>query len=147
MDRFRFFQPIEIRYGDLDPQGHVNNAKYLTYFEQTRVAYLIQLGLFNKGQSFLEVGIILAEAQVTFLSPVGFGTSVHVGARTTRLGNKSFEMVYSLQDAARGQELATGSAILVTFDYHAQQSIPIPENWRKAIIEFENHNLQTGKNP
>ena len=145
MDRFRFYHPIEIRYGDLDPQGHVNNAKFLTYFEQTRVAYLMRLGLFSKDQSFLEVGIILAEARVTYLLPVGFGTPIHVGARATRLGNKSFEMAYSLQETISGQELATGSAILVAFDYHAQQSIPIPEKWRKAMLTFENGNLQTGK--
>jgi acyl-CoA thioester hydrolase len=138
MNQFRFFHPIEVRYGDLDPQGHVNNARFLTYFEQTRVAYLIHLGLFKKGQSFLEVGIILAEARVSYLLPVDFGTQVQVGARTTRLGNKSMEMAYSLQEATSDLEFAAGSAILVAFDYHANKSIPIPENWRKTIIEFEN---------
>ena len=44
MTDYKFFHPIEVRYGDLDPQGHVNNAKYLTYFEQARVHYLISLG-------------------------------------------------------------------------------------------------------
>jgi acyl-CoA thioester hydrolase len=147
MNQFRFFHPIEVRYGDLDPQGHVNNARHLTYFEQTRVAYLIHLGLFNKEQSFMEIGIILAEAQVTYLLTVGFGTPIHVGARTTRLGNKSFEMAYSLQDSTSEQELATGSATLVTFDYDAQTTIPIPDNWRAAIIEFENFQSTTGNYP
>ena len=137
MSQYRFFHPIEVRYGDLDPQGHVNNAKYLTYFEQTRVAYLIHLGIFNKSQSFLEIGIILADTRVTFLSPVSFGTQACVAARTTRLGVKSFDMAYSLQDSAGGQELATCSAVLVTFDYHTQKTIPIPVEWRKAILEFE----------
>ena len=35
MTHFNFYHPVEVRYGDLDPQGHVNNAKFLTYFEQT----------------------------------------------------------------------------------------------------------------
>jgi acyl-CoA thioesterase FadM len=61
------------------------------------------------------------------------------------LGNKSIEMAYSLQDSATNHELATGSAVLVTFDYRAQKTIPIPGNWRKAIIEFENLQLPTGK--
>ena len=34
MTDFRFFHPIEVRYSDLDPQGHVNHAKYLAFFEQ-----------------------------------------------------------------------------------------------------------------
>ncbi len=138
MSQFRFFHPIEVRYGDLDPQGHVNNARYLTYFEQTRVAYLVHLGLFKKGQSFLEIGIILAEARVTYLQPVAFNIPLRVGARTSRLGNKSIEMIYSLQDSTSLEELATGFAVLVTYDYHAQKTIPIPDNCRKTISEFEN---------
>jgi acyl-CoA thioester hydrolase len=137
MTQYRFYYPIEIRYGDLDPQGHVNNAKYMTYFEQTRVQYLIHLGLFNKGQSFLNVGIILAEARITFLSPLGFGEDARVGACTTRLGNKSFDMDYSLQDTANGKEIATGSAVLVSYDYSTQTTIPIPDHWRKCISGFE----------
>jgi acyl-CoA thioester hydrolase len=137
MTQYRFYYPIEIRYGDLDPQGHVNNAKYMTYFEQTRVQYLIHLGLFNKGQSFLNVGIILAEARIAFLSPLGFGEDARIGVCTTRLGNKSFDMVYSLQDTANGKEIATGSAVLVTYDYRTQTTIPIPDHWRKSITEFE----------
>jgi len=57
MSQFNFYHPVEVRYGDLDPQGHVNNAKHLTYFEQARIAYLIELGLFTKDQSFMEIGI------------------------------------------------------------------------------------------
>jgi acyl-CoA thioester hydrolase len=137
MTQYRFYYPIEVRYGDLDPQGHVNNARYLTYFEQTRVQYLIHLGLFDKGQSFLNVGIILAEARITFLSPLGFGEEARVGARTTRLGNKSFDMVYSLQGTVNAKEIATGSAVLVSYDYRSQTTIPIPDHWRKCITEFD----------
>ncbi len=61
MSDFRFYHPIEVRYGDLDPQGHVNNAKHLTYFEQARIAYWIHMGLFTKDQSFMEMGVILAD--------------------------------------------------------------------------------------
>jgi acyl-CoA thioesterase FadM len=30
---------LEIRYGDLDPYGHVNNAVYLEFFEKVRICY------------------------------------------------------------------------------------------------------------
>jgi acyl-CoA thioester hydrolase len=137
MTPYRFHHPIEVRYGDLDPQGHLNNAKYLNFFEQTRVYYLIKLGLFDVDQSFMEVGIILAEARVTFLQPVHFGTPLQVGARTTRLGNKSFDMTYSLQEAESGKEFATGMAVMVTYDYRKRQTIPIPQNWREAMAAFD----------
>jgi acyl-CoA thioester hydrolase len=137
MPLFHFQHPIEVRYDDLDPQGHVNNARFLSYFEQARVNYLVHLGLFSKGHSFLEVGIILADAHVTFLTPVLFGMEVRVGVRVTRLGNKSMTMEYRLFEAASNMELATGSTVLVTFDYHTQQTIPIPDIWREKISAFE----------
>ena len=133
---FRFYHPIEVRYGDLDPQGHLNNARYLTFIEQARVQYFLKLGLWNGG-SFLDVGIILAEVRVTFLAPVLFGQSVRVGARFSRLGNKSMDMEYVIEDAETGNELATGSSVLVAYDYHQEQTIPIPDGWRQVIRDFE----------
>ncbi len=137
MPEFRFHYPIQVRYGDLDPQGHVNNAKYLTYFEQARVHYLLRLGLFDKGQSFTNIGIILAEVRVTFLAPLQYGTDVRIGMRISRLGNKSMTAEYTLMDAATNKELATGSAVLVGYDYRTNETLPIPEEWRGKIAEFE----------
>jgi len=137
MPEFRFYHPIEVRYGDLDPQGHLNNARYLTYFEQARVRYLIHLGLFGKGHSFTDIGIILAEAKVTFLAPVQYGTDVRVGMCISRLGEKSMTAEYTLRDGATDEELATGSAVLVAYNYQTGKTIPIPEGWRKKISEFE----------
>jgi acyl-CoA thioester hydrolase len=137
MPEFRYYHPIDVRYADLDPQGHVNNAKYLTYLEQARIGYISQLGLWNGG-SFLEVGIILADAHLVFRAPVLFGQKVRVGVRVSRLGNKSLDMEYRLEDAGSGQELASGSTVLVAYDYRAERTIPIPDDWRQAIASFEN---------
>ena len=137
MPEFNYYHPIEVRYGDLDPQGHVNNASYLTYFEQARIAYIAHLGLWTSN-SFIDIGIILADAHLNFRKPVVFGQPVRVGVRVAHLGTKSLRMEYSLQDSAENAELANGSTILVTFDYPTGQTIPIPENWRSAITAFEN---------
>jgi acyl-CoA thioester hydrolase len=134
---FRYYHPIDVRYADLDPQGHVNNAKFLTYMEQARIGYISRLGLWDGG-SFLDVGIILADAHLVFRAPVLFGQKVRVGVRVSRLGNKSLDMEYRLEDAGSGQELAGGSTVLVAYDYRAERTIPIPDDWRQAIASFEN---------
>jgi len=136
MEEFRFYHSIEVRYADLDPQGHLNNAKYLTYMEQARIAYVRHLGLW-KGGSFLSLGIILADIHITFLAPVQFGQAVRVGVRVPRLGNKSLNMEYRIEDAGSGEEFACGSSVLVAYDYHAGKTIPIPEHWRRTISAFE----------
>jgi acyl-CoA thioester hydrolase len=136
MPGFKFHFPITVRYGDLDPQGHVNNACYLTYFQEGRIAYVQHLGLWD-GQSFLNIGIILADSQVTFKKPILYGQPVQVGVRVSRLGNKSLTMEYCLEDTQTGVELATGSSVLVTYDYSQQASIPLPDSWRQTISAFE----------
>ena len=137
MTDFRFYTPVEIRYADLDPQGHVNNAAFLTYFEQARVKYLIHLGLFSNDLSYLDVGIILADARVAFLVPVLWEMQLRVGARIARVGNKSIMMEYELINQTTMTQLATGATVLVAFDYRAKQSIPVPDTWRKKIYKFE----------
>jgi acyl-CoA thioester hydrolase len=137
MSDFRFYHPIEVRYGDLDPQGHVNNAKHLTYFEQARVAYWINLGIFKNGQSFTELGVILADVHITYLEPVYHGQNIRVGVHVSRLGNKSMTWEQNIVDADTGRELSRGEIIMVAYDYDSQKTIPIPQEWREKIAAFE----------
>jgi len=136
MSDYRYYHPIEVRYGDLDPQGHLNNAKYLTFMEQGRISYFKHLGLWNS-ESFMDLGVILAEIRITFRAPILFGQPVRVGVRTSRLGNKSLNMEHLLEDAQTGQEFTEGSSVLVAYDYHTSQTVPFPDRWRRIISEFE----------
>ncbi|MGE5463526.1 MAG: acyl-CoA thioesterase [Syntrophothermus sp.] len=137
MSDFHFYHPIEVRYGDLDPQGHVNNAKHLTYFEQARIAYWIKLGLFTKDQSFMEIGVILADAHITYLEPITYGQNIKVGAHISKLGNKSMTWEQNIVDADTGRELAKGEVIMVAYDYRTEKTIPLPGTWREKISTFE----------
>ena len=141
MSEFRFFHPVEVRYGDLDPQGHLNNAKYLTYFEAARIKYFVHLGLFEPGDSFMNIGMIMADAHVNFKSAVEYGMNAKVGVRVSRLGNKSMTSEYAILNADTGEELATGSSVLVAYDYRSAQTLPISDEWRKKISEYEGLNV------
>ncbi len=137
MPTLRFYHPIEVRYADIDAQGHLNNAKFLTFFEQARIQYLRHLGLFAQAQSFMDIGVILADVHLAFRAPVLWETAVRVGVATTRLGNKSMTVSQCLLDGATGQVMAEGEVVLVTYNYHTGQTIPLPESWRTAISQFE----------
>ena len=142
MSDYHFYHPIEVRYGDLDPQGHVNNAKHLTYFEQARIAYWINMGLFTKDQSFMELGVILADAHITYFEPIYFGQNIKVGVHVAKLGNKSMIWEQNIVDADTGRELAKGEIVMVAYDYVAQKTISIPQDWREKIIKFEGLNVE-----
>jgi acyl-CoA thioester hydrolase len=137
MSEYRFYHPIEVRYGDLDPQGHVNNAKFLTFFEQARVMYFLEMDLFHKSDSFMEIGVILADVHITFHAPIQWGTSIKAGARVSKLGNKSITIEQSVVHAETGQQYASGTVVLVAYDYHSGQSVTIPVDWRRKISAYE----------
>lgn len=136
MGAFRFFHPVTIRYGDLDPQGHVNNAIFLTYLEHARVAYIRQLGLWD-GRSFLDIGFILARVELDYRAPIQLTDNVEVGVRTSRLGNKSLDMEYLIRERVGELIFADGKTVQVAYDYQQGITIPLLDSWRDAIMSYE----------
>jgi acyl-CoA thioester hydrolase len=136
MAEFRFYHPIEVRYSDLDPQGHVNNAIYLTYFEQARIAYLMKLGLWQPTAAS-EVGLVIADLRLTYQAPIFFKQEIRVGVRSAHLGARSLKVDQMIEDCQTGQRLAFGTVVLVAYNLIDHQSIAIPEHWLPVIRSFE----------
>jgi acyl-CoA thioester hydrolase len=137
MADYRFYHPIEVRYADLDAQGHLNNARYLTFFEQARIQYFRHLGLFSAQGSFMDFGIILADVHIAFRAPVLWGMDIRVGVKTLKLGNKSMTVSQCLRNGPDGALMAEGQVVMVAYDYRSGATIPIPETWRETIARFD----------
>jgi acyl-CoA thioester hydrolase len=133
---FHCTTPIKIRFRDLDAFGHVNNAVYFTFMEMARVAYFAQIGLLKSGE-FPSPFFIVAEATCQFKAPIEMETPLTVQVRVSRLGNSSFDMEYRFVDESSGAILAMGRTVQVTFDYTTNRSVPLPDEWRAAIVDLE----------
>jgi len=142
MSAYRFFHPMEVRYGDLDAQGHLNNAKYLTYFEQARVQYWTELGLFSRDQSFSEIGVIIADIHIRYKAPVHWGLPIKVGVSAARIGNKSLTLDQCLVDDSGQRVYAAGTVVLVAYDYVKHESMHVPADWRVRLERYEGRKLQ-----
>ncbi len=136
MAGYNFYIPIQVRYNDLDPQWHVNNARYLTYLEQTRLAYFMNLGHFD-GEHFFDLGLIVADIHIAYVAPIRLTEKIRVGMKVTRLGNKSFNSEYLIENETTGEVKARAEAVMVTFDYNQNKSIPISPQLRQDIAAFE----------
>jgi acyl-CoA thioester hydrolase len=136
MSEFHFYLPVQIRYGDLDPQWHLNNAHTVTLIEHGRTDYLRKLELWD-GKDFLNLGLIVADVHVSYLAPARLDENVRVGVRVARIGNKSLTFEYVLEDQDSGQVLVRAETIMVAFDYRTNQSIPVSQDWRQKIQKFE----------
>ncbi len=132
---FRCKIPIDVRWRDLDPMGHVNNAVYLTYFETARVAYRQALAPGEK----LKFPFILANAMVNYLSPVSLGERVIAHIRVSHIGARSFDYEYLITEEVSGRRVATGSTVQVGYDYEKKKTFDIPLEFRQRIEEFEGH--------
>ncbi len=138
MADFKFYISIKVRYADLDAQWHVNHTRFLTYMEQARMEYVMNLGLFD-GETFLDLRAIVADAHITYFSPIKLTQDIRVGTRTKKIGNKSMVYDYVIEDAACGDVLAKGEIVSVAYNFREQKSIRVPDEWRKRISEFEGH--------
>lgn len=136
MAEFKFRHPIQIRYSDIDAQQHVNNTRYSTYIESARLAYLQSLKLWD-GKSFLNLGVTVADVHIAYRKPLYLGQKGFVATRISRLGNKSLQFEYQIQDAESSEICATAETINVAYDFHTEQSIVIPEEWRIVISAYE----------
>ena len=125
-----FETEIRPRFRDIDAMGHVNNAVYFTYMEQTRTEYYLKLaGVKRIG----ELGFILASASCDFRSPISFGETVVLRAWPTRIGDSSFTLRYELRVKEDGRLAAEGESVQVAYDYAARRSRPMPPEFRRAV--------------
>jgi acyl-CoA thioester hydrolase len=139
MDGYRHVRPREVEFRDVDVADHVNNAVYLTYLETARIAYLREV----LGDGFLyQLQLILAHITVDFRAPAHFPETLEIGARVSRVGTKSFTMEHEIRG---GDErlVAEASSVLVAYDYEADASMPVPEEWRRRLNAYEERSIVT----
>jgi len=126
--------PIEVRFRDLDSMGHVNNAVYLTYFENARIAYWRAVpGV----RSRRNLDYILARAECVFRSPVTLDDELFGHIRVAAFGRTSFVFEYLLRDEPSGRVAAEGRTVQVMFNYATRKAEPIEAAVKAAIEEFE----------
>jgi acyl-CoA thioester hydrolase len=130
---------IQLRFFDMDAFGHINNARYLTYFEEARIKYLDDIINWKYGWS--ETGIIMARAEVDFILPAHFKDEINIRTCCSRMGNKSFTLSYQMIKLSEQKQketlLASAATVVVMYDYKSNSSIPVPDEWKKAIKNFE----------
>lgn len=130
MEGFPFVHRETVRFRDADGFGHVNNAVYLTYVEQARIAYLVDRGVFARPTQD-EMSMILARAEIDFRAPLAVGDELEIGVRTSRVGTKSFALEYVLHAASR--MVAEAATVLVAYDYDRDETVTIPDEWRLRL--------------
>lgn len=125
---------IHIRYNDIDSMGHVNNAVYLSYFEEARISLF--KSLIGEEWNWDDHGIIIARNEIDYHSPVLFNDIVSINTSIVAVGNKSFTVQYEVFAQRNNAKVlcASGKSIAVCFNHKLKQTIPVPEKWKNAML-------------
>lgn len=109
-----------IRFSDLDPQGHVNNAVYAIYFLTGRVAYLRsqRLALLAPDETF-----VTARLEIDFLSELQWPGTIEIGTRILSAGGSSFRMGEGIFQGSRC--IATAEVVTVLLDRATRKPRPL----------------------
>jgi acyl-CoA thioester hydrolase len=119
------------RFSDLDVYNHVNNAVYLTYFEEARVAFTRDIGmrdLFSRSSS-----TILAHASIDYKAPAMLGDVLNIDISVGNLGRSSFAFDYHVTRASDGALIALGKSVQVCFNFDLNTPVRIPDAWRDVL--------------
>ena len=86
-----------VHWGDVDALRHVNNTRYIAWFETARVEYLRHLGFGDASLLMGDIGPILAAVTCDYLIPIHFPATVCVGTKVATIGNTSFRMEHVVE--------------------------------------------------
>jgi len=131
---FRFFFPLRVRYSEIDGQGVVFNAHYLTYYDTSITEYFRWLGYDYAGEVKASgVDFHLAKSLVEYKAPILFDQEIEVGVRVGHIGNSS--MRFDLAIFGRGEDKlhATGEIVYVYTDQTTHRAVRVSDRIREMI--------------
>lgn len=122
-----------VRYGDLDANGHLNNAAFLQFFESARVAYVALLAPDDDPTDPAALGLIFAEAHINYRSPAFYEEQIRTWIRPFALRRSSFRVAFRMVTETDGRLVAEGWGAMVGYDFAASRAIPLWDSLTAAL--------------
>jgi acyl-CoA thioester hydrolase len=129
-----------VRFADLDPQGHVNQAAFATYFETGRVAMFRErdLGIGAPGKTF-----VLVRQEIDYLKELHWPGNLDIGTAIAAFGRSSFtvmQVVFLGPDCA-----AVGRSTMVCIDLKTRRPDPLPQDQIARLSPYKYRGAAEGQ--
>ena len=122
---------VPLRWGDLDAQGHVNNARFIDYLQDARADFLYEVGLAH----LLRDGFSVRLNQIEYHAPVFFSTQpLQVEVSVCALDAGSVTLAYQLYQADR--TVAAARTVLGGYDVETRSQQPLPVDARETFASL-----------
>lgn len=133
--QFPFWVPIEVRWGDMDAMGHVNNSIYFRYCESARIALLRSLNITSRAEGSL-CGPTLVTTSCDFKREVKYPALLDVGVRVEHLSRRSFAMQYGMFFAGTEELAAVARSVNAWVNYAEMRAVELPAELRAALAAY-----------
>ena len=131
---YRHVLPLQIRFNDVDKFGHVNNTVYFQFYDTAKTDYIATV---CKGVDWERQAIVVVKIEAEFLAQIKGNDHIAGRTRIVKIGNKSFHLEQDVIDSDTQEVKSRCLSVMVLYDLKRQQTIPLPDEWRKAITDYE----------
>ena len=131
---YRHVLPLQIRFNDVDKFGHVNNTVYFQFYDTAKTDYIATV---CKGVDWEQLAIVVVKIEAEFVAQIKGDDHIAGRTRIVKIGNKSFHLEQDVIDTNTQEVKSRCLSVMVLYDLERQQTIPLPDEWRRAIIDYE----------
>ena len=130
-----FFETVmDVRWGEMDAFGHLNNVMYFRYFEEARALWLASLGV---GLTLEDDGPVLVSSGATYFHPVVYPARMRVRCYPELLGNTSFTVRHEvlLEGDDSNTVYTEGRAKIVWISRETERPTRVPDVIRQLFAD------------
>jgi acyl-CoA thioester hydrolase len=131
LEDFPYRLTDNVRFADLDPNNHVNNAVYATYFETGRVTLMKDpaFGLVPEGLAW-----IMVRLDIHFRAELTWPNTIEMGLGVSRFGRTSvtFDQVVFCE----GRCVASSQSVSVLIDELTRRPVPLTDEVKNNLARW-----------
>ncbi len=141
---FKFAHSFRVRYSEIDGQGIVFNAHYLTFYDTTITEYFRALPYDYKsetartGHDFHTVRTV-----VEYAKPIEFDEEFDVCMRTGRIGRSSLRFDFEIHGKGTDDLRATGEVVWVYTNQATHKPAPVAPELVDLIVGLEGGQIRS----
>ncbi|MEM1129662.1 MAG: thioesterase family protein [Pseudomonadota bacterium] len=121
-----------VRFSELDVLNHANNAAYIGWLENARIAYFVHYGI-SDYVSEDRPTLVVRGLQIDFHAPLLLGERYVVTARSVEYGRTSWKMAHAI--CRDGVVCADALCTIVTVGGDPSRPVPLPQSTIEAIAK------------
>ena len=129
----KFVYDVPVRWSDMDAFGHVNNARFLTLYEEARCELFF--GQAHKhGLDSFEAGTVVARHEIDYVRPVDYGDPLRIEMWISELRVATINVEYELFDD--GFLASRAKSVLVPYNLAAGRPRRLSEAEREFLLPY-----------